>query len=77
MYHLPLPVNSFVHESSGKITLKSCVLNEIRQDTSENTEYMFHCSEFFLQWKYGEWKYAFYFINSSQYFIYKYNNVYN
>ena len=26
----------------------------------------------FLQWKYGKWKYAFYFINVSQYFMFKY-----
>jgi hypothetical protein len=31
----------------------------------------------FLQWKYGKWKYAFYFINISLYFISKYilNNI--
>jgi hypothetical protein len=29
---------------------------------------------FFSQWKYWNWKYAFYAINISQYFIYKYIN---
>jgi hypothetical protein len=52
-------------------------LAEVRQHASEDIEIMVHCIEMkteicFTAVKIGKWKYEFYFIKISQYFIFKY-----
>jgi hypothetical protein len=54
-----------------RLSLNFCVLVELRRKSGE-TPVKIQKKIVSLLCKYGKWKYAFYFINISQYFIYKY-----